>query len=140
MIYICNFHILSHLLLIYICKLHWNHWNFNTMFVYQDRLYSIELNPDCCEWTRRVLSKAHLLDSKVELVQGSADVGLELLHCKHITHIDLLFIDHDKALYLADLILFEQSGLLRTGKKKRKKGKKKEKILRIDKYFSHLVV
>ena len=25
MIYICNFHVLSHLLLIYICKLHWNH-------------------------------------------------------------------------------------------------------------------
>ena len=24
MIYICNFHVLSHLLLIYICKLHWN--------------------------------------------------------------------------------------------------------------------
>ena len=23
MIYICNFHVLSHLLLIYICKLHW---------------------------------------------------------------------------------------------------------------------
>ena len=29
MIYICNFHVLSHLLLIYICKLH---WNFNTFF------------------------------------------------------------------------------------------------------------
>ena len=24
MIYICNFHVLSHLLLIYVCKLHWN--------------------------------------------------------------------------------------------------------------------
>jgi Ankyrin repeats (many copies) len=24
MIYICNFHVLYHLLLIYICKLHWN--------------------------------------------------------------------------------------------------------------------
>ena len=24
MIYICNFHVLSNLLLIYICKLHWN--------------------------------------------------------------------------------------------------------------------
>ena len=24
MIYICNFHVLNHLLLIYICKLHWN--------------------------------------------------------------------------------------------------------------------
>ena len=32
MIYICNFHVLSHLLLIYICKLH---WNLNTMFVCQ---------------------------------------------------------------------------------------------------------
>ena len=32
MIYIWNFHVLSHLLLIYICKLH---WNVNTMFVCQ---------------------------------------------------------------------------------------------------------
>ena len=32
MIRICNFHVLSHLLLIYICKLH---WNLNTMFVCQ---------------------------------------------------------------------------------------------------------
>ena len=29
---ICNFHVLNHLLLIYICKLH---WNLNTMFVCQ---------------------------------------------------------------------------------------------------------
>ena len=32
MIYICNFHVLSNLPLIYICKLH---WNLNTMFVCQ---------------------------------------------------------------------------------------------------------
>ena len=32
LIYICNFHVLSHLLLIYIRKLH---WNLNTMFVCQ---------------------------------------------------------------------------------------------------------
>ena len=32
LIYICNFHVLSNLLLIYICKLH---WNLNTMFVCQ---------------------------------------------------------------------------------------------------------
>ena len=32
MICICNFHVLSNLLLIYICKLH---WNLNTMFVCQ---------------------------------------------------------------------------------------------------------
>ena len=24
LIYLCNFHVLSHLLLMYICKLHWN--------------------------------------------------------------------------------------------------------------------
>ena len=32
LIYICNSHVLTHLLLIYICKLH---WNLNTMFVCQ---------------------------------------------------------------------------------------------------------
>jgi hypothetical protein len=32
LIYICNFHVLSHFLLIYICKLH---WNLNTIFVCQ---------------------------------------------------------------------------------------------------------
>ena len=32
LIYMCNFHVLSHLLFIYICKLH---WNLNTMFVCQ---------------------------------------------------------------------------------------------------------
>ena len=32
LIYIYNFHVLSNLLLIYICKLH---WNLNTMFVCQ---------------------------------------------------------------------------------------------------------
>ena len=32
MIYIWNFHVLNHLLLIYMCKLH---WNLNTMFLCQ---------------------------------------------------------------------------------------------------------
>ena len=28
LIYICNFHVLSHFLLIYICKLHWNRYRY----------------------------------------------------------------------------------------------------------------
>jgi hypothetical protein len=43
MIYICNFHVLSHLLLIYICKLH---WNLNTMFVCHPEGWTIQVYRD----------------------------------------------------------------------------------------------
>ena len=44
LIYIWNFHVLNHFLLIYVCKLH---WNFNTMFVCQV-IYRIPSNKNKC--------------------------------------------------------------------------------------------
>ena len=40
MIYICNFHVLSHLLLIYICKLHWNLSKHKVLFDPKTNSYS----------------------------------------------------------------------------------------------------
>lgn len=79
-----------------------------------DHLYSIEINAKCVMWTRRMLEYAGLSDV-VTVVESSAagvDSWRPLLHKDHI---NLLFVDHDKAQYLNDLNRLEQANLLRSG-------------------------
>jgi catechol O-methyltransferase len=73
-------------------------------------IYSIEREPTCCAWTRRLCNKAGL-SSKVKILEGGVEAGIESL-LKEGVQIDVLFIDHDKIMYLNDLKLFEAAGLL----------------------------
>lgn len=77
------------------------------------RLYCIEINSKCCQWTEKLLTLAGLSD-RVVLIRGNCDDGIEFLHQNGIKEIDFLFIDHDKGQYLSDLIKFEESGLLKS--------------------------
>lgn len=79
-----------------------------------DRLYCIEADPKCVGWTRRMVSYANL-DSVVTVIASSAsEVDSWRLNLSK-EHIDVLFIDHDKAQYLNDLLRIEQAGLLKSG-------------------------
>mmetsp|Transcript_32804 Transcript_32804/g.55316 ORF Transcript_32804/g.55316 Transcript_32804/m.55316 type:complete len:269 (+) Transcript_32804:103-909(+) len=74
-----------------------------------DHLYCVEIEPQCVQWTRRMLEFADL-STMVTVVEGTA--------AKFVTtnrNIDMLFIDHDKSAYLSDLLSIEDAGLLRSG-------------------------
>lgn len=84
------------------------------------KLYCIEREPSCVEWTRRLISYAGL-EEKVVLLEGSVTPDIlsklsELLISNHQKlAIDLLFIDHDKSMYKCDLEIIISNGLLRSG-------------------------
>ena len=78
------------------------------------KVYCIERESQCVEWTRRLAAMAGLTDAII-VIEGEVPSGIEYLQRTLQASIDLLFIDHDKSLYLRDLVLFEKSGLLRAG-------------------------
>lgn len=81
------------------------------------RLLAIESHPACVAWTKRMLSLADVhnclvlegeLKNLIEHVRDALkDAGALALA--------LVFIDHDKTRYLADLLLLEREGLLGVG-------------------------
>jgi len=78
-------------------------------------LFSIEFNPLFAAIATKVVEFAGLSD-RVTVVIGSAESQLPLLRTKHnVFHIDMLFIDHWKDLYLPDLRRVEEQGYLRKG-------------------------
>ena len=78
-----------------------------------DLLYCIEGDAECVKWTKRMVEFA-CLDTVVQVVHSSAaDINTWKVALGP-KHIDLLFIDHDKARYLADLLLIEEAGLFRS--------------------------
>lgn len=79
-----------------------------------DRLFCIEADPKCVGWTRRMMSYANL-ESVVTVVASPASDVASWRSSLSKEHIDVLFIDHDKAQYLNDLMCIEQAGLLRSG-------------------------
>ena len=83
-------------------------------FSHGDKIFCIENNHKCIEWTKRILSKSDLLNNFCELLLGTSADYIDYLKSK-IKSIDILFIDHDKKMYLSDLKLFESSGLLISG-------------------------
>ena len=79
------------------------------------RLYSIEIDPLHAAIATKIVEYAGLKD-KVTVVVGTVSSKLSALRTLYgVSSIDLLFIDHDKRLYLSDLRLMEQSGLLQPG-------------------------
>ena len=79
----------------------------------QSKLFCIERDARCLEWTRKLVSLAGLSD-RVILIDGECEDGIRYLQQNHPQPIDFLFIDHDKGMYLSDLKLFEETGLLRS--------------------------
>jgi catechol O-methyltransferase len=75
------------------------------------KVYCIERESKCVEWTQRLASLAGLSDN-VEVIEGEVPAAIERLKLILTAPINLLLIDHDKVRYLNDLILFEESGLL----------------------------
>jgi len=89
------------------------HWQF--------RIYCIESEAECVSWTRRMATLAHLTEKEVVVLHNTRPCSMEkvieeqlrpLLLADGFSHIDVLFIDHDKQLYLTDLRTFEASQLL----------------------------
>lgn len=79
------------------------------------KFYSIELNPKFAAIAREMIKFAGLEDVCDVFVGESADVLKTLKQKISAETLDLVFIDHWKTLYLRDLKLMEQLGLLKTG-------------------------
>ena len=77
--------------------------------------YSLEYSPEFAAVIMALVDLAGLSET-VKVVVGKADVSLRRLHAsKVLDRIDLLFLDHVKPLYIADLKLCEELGLVRPG-------------------------
>lgn len=83
------------------------------------QIVSIEGDPLCVQWTRRLVDFCGLSDL-VTVLPSTAGHAAAL--ARHLTEaspqrrtVDLLLIDHDKALYRRDLAAFEAAGLLHPG-------------------------
>jgi catechol O-methyltransferase len=91
----------------------------------RDVLYCVERDPNCVRWTNRLLEYAGVSD-RVRVIEGVVNEDtLTVIRNSIQTDtqssvqlhplIDVLFIDHDKKLYLQDLKTMESSGLLHSG-------------------------
>jgi catechol O-methyltransferase len=83
-------------------------------------LWSVERNPDNAAIARRILDHAGV-GARVRIVTGSLGDGggtaaqLSAAHGFEAGNLDFVFIDHDKAAYLADLRTIVELGWLHTG-------------------------
>ena len=76
---------------------------------------SLEINPEMAAVATILIQLAGLQDI-VSFIIGPCDKSLiQLAQEKQIDHIELLFIDHWQELYLPDLLLVEELGLLKSG-------------------------
>lgn len=79
------------------------------------RYYSLEKNPEFAAVISMLVDLAGLGDI-VKVVVGSSSSSLERLYGEGaLKHIDLLFLDHYKPAYTADLKLCEELGLVSVG-------------------------
>jgi len=79
------------------------------------RLVSVEKDPVRIGWASKIIAHAGLAD-RVQIIQGAADEAIPTLKAKTgLGSFDLVFIDHVKDRYLADLKILEGSGLLAKG-------------------------
>eukprot|EP00696_Hemimastix_kukwesjijk_P016294 gnl/Hemi2/4674_TR1616_c0_g1_i1.p1 gnl/Hemi2/4674_TR1616_c0_g1~~gnl/Hemi2/4674_TR1616_c0_g1_i1.p1 ORF type:complete len:220 (-),score=90.26 gnl/Hemi2/4674_TR1616_c0_g1_i1:146-778(-) len=74
-------------------------------------LTSIDPNPVTNAIARQIVAHAGL-SAKHQILEGTASSVLPSLQGKQF---DLVFIDHEKSLYLSDLLVIENAGLLRSG-------------------------
>ena len=86
------------------------------------RLICIENDANCRDWTQQMLSSATISSSCVHIIPNIdslqemlSDTTCSVLSPASFDTIDLLFLDHDKKLYLSDLKVILQSQLLKTG-------------------------
>jgi catechol O-methyltransferase len=75
-----------------------------------DKLLSIEINPSCVAWSKRMVNYAGL-DHIVTVLESTAEQCLEWNLKKN--SISLLFIDHKKTEYLNSLISIEKNNLIK---------------------------
>lgn len=81
------------------------------------KLISIEKNPEMAAVANQLVELAGLRDNVQILVGASDEVLQELvLEKKEVKEIELIFIDHWQKLYLSDLWLLEELGVLVPGK------------------------
>ncbi len=79
------------------------------------RYYSLERNPEFAAVAMSLVDLAGLSDV-VKIIVGASDKSLRRLHANGtFQQIDVLFLDHYKPAYVADLKLSEQLGLIKPG-------------------------
>ncbi|ETN10691.1 hypothetical protein F441_07211 [Phytophthora nicotianae CJ01A1] len=77
-------------------------------------VYSFEISSDFAAIATKMIEFAGLSDM-VTIIIGTYGDNYNKLKERGVEHVDVFFIDHDKKLYKSDLIIIEQSGMLRSG-------------------------
>ncbi|ETK88709.1 hypothetical protein, variant 1 [Phytophthora nicotianae] len=76
-------------------------------------VYSFEISSDFAAIATKMIEFAGLSDM-VTIIIGTYGDNYNKLKERGVEHVDVFFIDHDKKLYKSDLIIIEQSGMLRS--------------------------
>ena len=76
-------------------------------------MYSVETEPQCRGWTKRMLAKAGLL-GKVKIIPSVSEMIETISMETDRKSVIFIFIDHAKEKYLDDLKLFEKSDRMRS--------------------------
>eukprot|EP00118_Oscarella_pearsei_P026197 m.309586 g.309586 ORF g.309586 m.309586 type:complete len:219 (+) comp47012_c0_seq1:67-723(+) len=79
------------------------------------RLYTVDPNEKTTDLAKKIVEQAGLLN-RVEFIAGySSEVISQMAERHGVVAFDLVFVDHEKELYLSDVKLLETCGLLRKG-------------------------
>lgn len=86
---------------------------------YTGHLFCIERDSNCCKWTLQLLDYA-MISHKVTVIESdvsseSLSYLVDKMNERQCTSLDLVFIDHEKSLYLADLQQIIAKNLLHSG-------------------------
>jgi catechol O-methyltransferase len=78
------------------------------------KYFSLERSPKFAKVIKTLVEFAGL-DGIVEVIVGPSDEGIKRLHYRGVQSIDMMFLDHYKPAYTADLKLCESLGLIKKG-------------------------
>ncbi|KAF7947573.1 hypothetical protein EAE96_008657 [Botrytis aclada] len=78
------------------------------------KYYSLERSPKFAKVITALVEFAGL-EEFVEVIVGPSNKGIQTLHSRGLKTIDMMFLDHYKPAYTADLKLCEQLGLIKKG-------------------------
>jgi len=78
-------------------------------------IYTIEPNPTHIKYAQKIINYAGLTD-RITILNGILETQINDIKNKHsINSFDCVFIDHEKSVYLPDLLLLEKTNLIKKG-------------------------
>ena len=86
---------------------------FSKLLTPNGRLLSIDVNPKTTAMAKTIANHANI--TNIEFLLGGVSAQIDYLKKQFPQGLDVVFLDHWKNLYVSDLNLLEQNGLIRLG-------------------------